>query len=101
MGNKRGKDMVNTAGTLKGEDDTIGKKTSHAVHKVHNKRISSIFSRRGTEQTSGTTDQFACYQLYTNCTKIITTRVEKKLDDNLPREQSGFRSCYDRSHPSI
>ena len=30
-------------------------------------------------------------QLYT---KIITTRLEKKLDENQPREQAGFRSKY-------
>ena len=27
-------------------------------------------------------------------TKIITTRLEKKLDENQPREQAGFRSKY-------
>ena len=27
-------------------------------------------------------------------TKIITTRLEKKLDENQPREQAGFRSMY-------
>ena len=26
--------------------------------------------------------------------KIITTRLEKKLDENQPREQAGFRSKY-------
>ena len=31
------------------------------------------------------------YQLFT---KIITTRLEKKLDENQPREQAGFRSKY-------
>ena len=35
------------------------------------------FSRNGTEKTSRTTDQFACYQICTNCshTKIITNRA--------------------------
>ena len=31
------------------------------------------------------------YKLFTN---IITTRLEKKLDENQPREQAGFRSKY-------
>ena len=31
------------------------------------------------------------YKLFT---KIITTRLEKKLDENQPREQAGFRSKY-------
>ena len=54
-----------------------------------------IFSRKGTEKTSRTTDQFACYQICTNCSKKrITTRLEKKLDENQSREQSGFSSKY-------
>ncbi len=31
------------------------------------------------------------YELFTN---IITTRLEKKLDENQPREQAGFRSKH-------
>ena len=31
---------------------------------------------------------------YSLFTKIITTRLEKKLDENQPREQAGFRSKY-------
>ena len=32
--------------------------------------------------------------VYNLFTKIITTRLEKKLDENQPREQAGFRSKY-------
>ena len=32
--------------------------------------------------------------MYNLFTKIITTRLEKKLDENQPREQAGFRSKY-------
>ena len=32
--------------------------------------------------------------MYKLFTKIITTRLEKKLDENQPREQAGFRSNY-------
>ena len=31
--------------------------------------------------------------------KIITTRLEKKLDENQPREQAGFRSKYSTTDP--
>ena len=31
---------------------------------------------------------------YKQFTKIITTRLEKKLDENQPREQAAFRSKY-------
>ena len=30
-------------------------------------------------------------------TKITTTRLEKKLDENQPREQAGFRSKYSKT----
>ena len=32
--------------------------------------------------------------MYKQFTKIITTRLEEKLDENQPREQAGFRSKY-------
>ena len=32
--------------------------------------------------------------MYKLFTKIITTRLEKKLDEDQPREQTGFRSKY-------
>ena len=32
--------------------------------------------------------------MYKLFTKIITTRLEKKLDEHQPREQAGFRSKY-------
>ena len=40
--------------------------------------------------------------MYKLFTKIITTRLEKKLDENQPREQAGFRRKYsttDHIHP--
>ena len=39
------------------------------------------------------TNLLASY-MYKLFTKIITTRLEKKLDENQPREQAGFRSKY-------
>ena len=36
--------------------------------------------------------------MYKLFTKIITTRMEKKLDENQPREQAGFRSKYMTYH---
>ena len=42
--------------------------------------------------------------MYKLFTKIITTRLEKKLDENQPREQAGFRSKYsttDHIHASV
>ena len=40
-----------------------------------------------------------CVEITTNYvfTKIITTRLEKKLDENQPREQAGFRSKYSKT----
>ena len=32
--------------------------------------------------------------MYKLFTQIITTRLEKQLDENQPREQAGFRSKY-------
>ena len=37
---------------------------------------------------------FLLSNVYKLFTKIITTRLEKKLDENQPREQGGFRSKY-------
>ena len=39
--------------------------------------------------------------MYKLFTKIILSRLEKKIDENQPREQAGFRSKYsttDRTH---
>ena len=36
--------------------------------------------------------------MYKLFTKIITTRLEKKLDENQPREQAGFRSKYSTTY---
>ena len=68
-----------------------------------------ILSRKGTEKISRTTDQFACYQICTNCSHtqnynkpsmvtVVTTRLEKKLDENQPREQAGFRSKHSTTY---
>ena len=40
------------------------------------------------------TNLLAIKYIYKLFTKIITTRLEKKLDENQPREQAGFRSKY-------
>ena len=51
------------------------------------------YSRKGTKKTY----KFACYHIQCMCklfTQIITNKLEKELDENQPREQSGFRSKY-------
>ena len=36
--------------------------------------------------------------MYKLFTKRITTRLDKKLDENQPREQAGFRSKYSTTY---
>ena len=88
-----GKVQVNIE-TLKAGDATIVKQLSKLYTKFTTgrripktwKEVNMVIfgSRKGTENTSRTTDQFACYQvdpLCTNCSqKIITTRLENKRD---------------------
>ena len=74
-GKKAGKDQVNIE-TLKAGDETIAKQlaklytkciTERHIPKTVNEANMVIFLRKETEKTSRTTDQFACYQICTNC----------------------------------
>ena len=77
-GKEAGKDQVNIE-TLKAGDETIAKQLAKLYTKcITERRIpkhgrkqnyGEIFSRKGTEKTSRTTDQFACYQICTNCSQ--------------------------------
>ena len=83
---------------MKAVDETIAKElaklftngiTERRIPKTWKEANGDICSRKGTEETSITTEQFACYQICTQLfTKITTTRLKKKLDENQPREQT-------------
>ena len=99
-----GKDQVNIE-TQKAGDETIAKQLAKLYTKcITERRIPKtwkeanmviLFKKGNREDIKNYTGQFACYQICTNCSqKIITTRLEKKLDENQPREQAGFRSKY-------
>ena len=78
-GKEAGKDQVNIE-TMKAGYETIAKQlaklytkciTERRIPKIKHgrKQICFYFSRKGTEKTSRTTGQFACYQIYTNCSQ--------------------------------
>ena len=73
-GKEAGKDQVNIE-TLKAGDETIAKQLAMLFTKcIRERRIPKTwkviyFTRKGTENTSQTTDQFACYQICTNCSQ--------------------------------
>ena len=77
-GKEEGKDQVNIE-TLKAGYETIAKQLAKLYTKcITDRRIPKtwkeanmviFFSRTETEKTSRTTDQFACYQICTNCSQ--------------------------------
>ena len=96
-----GKDQVNIE-TLKAGDETIEKQlaklytkciTERRIQKTWKEVNMVIFfkkeNRKGTKNYRPICLLSNMYELFT---KIITTRLEKKLDENQPREQAGFRS---------
>ena len=95
-GKEAGKDQVNIE-TLKAGDETIAKQLAKVVHKVHNgKRIPKTWKEANMVISfkKGNRKDIKNYRpicllsnMYKLFTKIITTRLEKKLDENQPREQ--------------
>ena len=98
-----GKDQVNTE-TLKAEDETIAKQlamlytmciTERSIPKTWKEPNMVIFFKKGNRKDIKNYRPICLISnMYKLFTKIITTRLEKKLDENQPREQAGFRSKY-------
>ena len=53
-----------------------------------------IFFKKGNRKDIKNRQICLLSNMYKLFTKIITTRLEKKLDENQPREPAGFRSKY-------
>ena len=100
-GKESGKDRVNIE-TLKAGDDTISKQLAKLYTKcISERRIPKtwkeanmvIFFKKGNRKdTKNYRPICLLSNMYKLFTEIITTRLEKKLDENQPREQAGFRS---------
>ena len=94
-GKEAGKDQINIE-TLKAGDETIAKQlaklytkciTERRIPKTWKEANMVIFFKKGNIKDI----KNYMYKLFT---KIITTRLEKKLDENQTREQAGFRDKY-------
>ena len=106
-GKEAGKDQINIE-TLKAVDETIAKQlaklytkciTKRRIPKTWKEANMVIFFKKGNRKCIKDYRPI-CFQskylsnMYKLFTKIIKTRLEKKLDENQPREQAGFRSKY-------
>ena len=109
-GKEAGKDQVNI-GTLKAGDETIAKQlaklytkciTERRITKTWKEAIMVTFFMNGNRKDINIYRPICLLsKMYKLFTKIITARLEKKLEENQPREQAGFRSKYsttDRIH---
>ena len=103
-GKEAGKDQVNIE-TLKAGDETIAKQlaklyakciTERRIPKTWKEANMGIFFKKGNRKYIKNYRPICLLSnMYKLFTKIITTRLEKKLDENQPsREQAGFRSKY-------
>ena len=102
-GKEAGKDQVNIE-TLKAGDETIAKQlaklytkciTERRIPKTWKEANTVIFFKKGNRKDIKNYRQICLLSnMYKLFTKIITTRLEKKLYENQPREQAGFRSKY-------
>ena len=103
-GKEAGKDQVNIE-TLKAGDETIAKQLAKLYTKCITERHIPktwkefanmvIFFKKGNRKDIKNYRPICLLSnMYKLFTKIITTRLEKKLDENQPREQAGFRSKY-------
>ena len=102
-GKEAGKDQVNIE-TLKPGYETIAKQlaklytkciTERHIPKTWKEANMVIFFKKGNRKdTKNYRPICLLSNMYKLFTKIITTRLEKKLDENQPREQAGFRSKY-------
>ena len=95
-----GKDQVNIE-TLKAGDETIAKQLAKLYTKciaerpIPKTRKEAIFFKKGNRKDIKNYKPICLLSnMYKLFTKIITTRLENKLDENQPREQAGFRSKY-------
>ena len=102
-GKNAGKDQV-TIETLKAGDETIAKQLAKLYTKcITERRIPKTWKEANMVLFFQEREQKRHQELQTNLLaikyvqivhKIITTMLEKKLDENQPREQAGFRSKY-------
>ena len=100
-GKEAGKYQVNIE-TLKAGDETIAKQPAKLYTKCITERwkeanYGDIFQERdkkGHQELQAHLLFYLLSNMYKLFTKIITTRLEKKLDENQPSEQAGFRSKY-------
>ena len=102
-GKEAGKDRVNIE-TLKAGDETIAKQlaklytkciTERHIPKTWKEANMVIFFKKGNRKDIKNYRPICLLSnMHKLFTKIITTRLEKKLDENQPREQAGFRSKY-------
>ena len=102
-GKEVGKYQVNIE-TLKAGDETIAKQlaklytkciTERHIPKTRKEANIVIFFKKGNRKDINNQRPICLLSnMYKLFTKIITTRLEKKLDENQPREQAGFRSKY-------
>ena len=100
-GREAGKDQVNIE-TLKTGDETIAKQlaklytkcmTERRIHKTWKEGNMVIFFNKWNRKYINNYRPICLLSnMYKQFTKIITTRLEKKPDENRPREQAGFRS---------
>ena len=57
-----------------------------------------IFQEREQKRHQELQTNLLAFKYEQTFTKIITTRLEKKLDETQPREQAGFRSMYSTTY---
>ena len=102
-GKEAGKDQV-TIETLKAGEETIAKQLAKLYTKcITERRIPKTwkeanmvisFKKGNRKYIKNYMPICLLSHMYKQFTQIITSRLEKKLDENQPREQAGFRSKY-------
>ena len=102
-GKEAGKDQVNIE-TLKAGDETIAKQLAklytkciterHILKTCKEANMAIFFTKGNRKYIKNYIPICLLSNVYKLFTKIITTRLEKKLDENHPREQAEFRSKY-------
>ena len=102
-GKEAGKDQVNIE-TLKAGDETIAKQlaklytkciTERRIPKTWKEANMVIFFKKGNRKDMKNYRPVCLLSnMYKLFTQIITTRLEKKLDEHQPIEQAGCRSKY-------
>ena len=98
-----GNDQVNIE-TLKAGDETIAKQLAKLYTKCITERripitwkeanVVIFFKKWNRKDIKNYIPICLLSNMYKLFTKIITTRLEKKLDENQPRQQAGFRSKH-------